>query len=206
MQTLLAVTVSPRGSKSWSRRALDLFIEQYRAKFPEARVLYRDTYEIPHLSFEGVRAGRKAPDVHSPEEQEAMKLQDELVDELVHATHVVIASPMYNWSAPSALKAWVDQIVNLRTNFTTPAVLEATDVSIIISSGGMYAEGDNAHLDSFRPWIKNLFMRFGHTDVHFINVEPTGPMDQGGLDENDPTSAWTKAQAQIAERIAILHQ
>jgi hypothetical protein len=31
-------------------------------------------------------------------------------------------------------------------------------------------------------------------------------MDQGGLDENDPASAWTKAQAQIAERIALLHQ
>ena len=205
MQTLLAVSVSPRGSRSWSRRTLDLFIEQYQAKFPDARVIHRDTYDIPHLSFEGVRAGRKAPDAHSIEEQEAMKLQDVLVDELVHATHVVIASPMYNWSAPSALKAWVDHVVNLRTNFATPSVLEATDVTVIISSGGAYAEGESTHLDSFRPWIKNLFVRFGHADVHFINVEPTGPIDNAGLDPEDPSSAWSRAQAQVRERIAHIN-
>jgi FMN-dependent NADH-azoreductase len=48
---------------------------------------------------------------HSPEMKEARRLSDELVNELLAADHVVIATPVYNYNVPAALKAWIDHIV-----------------------------------------------------------------------------------------------
>lgn len=52
---------------------------------------------------------------HSAAEAEAWKLADELTTEICNASAIAIATPLFNWGPPSALKAYIDRIVNVRT-------------------------------------------------------------------------------------------
>ena len=122
MPHLLTISVSPRDATSWSRRTLDRFVTEYQAKFSDATVHNREVYDLPHLSFDALVAGRTPQEDHGPEQAAAFALQDEIVNEIERADHLVIATPMYNWSAPSALKAWVDHVVNRRTYYGAPSV------------------------------------------------------------------------------------
>ena len=51
------------------------------------------------------------PEQHSPEMKAVLQLSDTLVAELLAADHLLIATPVYNYNVPAALKAWIDQIV-----------------------------------------------------------------------------------------------
>lgn len=203
---LHAVSSSPRGDKSWSRRALNLFIEGYQLKFPEAKITQRDTMDLPHLSFEALVAGRTPLAEHSPEQADAFSLQSDIVNEVEHCSHLVIATPMWNWSAPSSLKAWVDHLVNVRTFYGAPSILAGKPMTVIISSGGLYSEGPQAVNDTLRPWFQNFFTRLGATEFQFLNCDPTGPMDWGGLDPSDPEAGWSKVVEHIEQRLAGIKQ
>ncbi len=63
--------------------------------------------QIPHLDFDALDAGRNSPATHTPEQKKGYALAKEITDEMVNCKHLVIASPMYNWGPPSAIKAYV---------------------------------------------------------------------------------------------------
>ena len=198
---LHCVVVSPRGERSWSRRALASFVDGYVEKFPSSEVTTREVYDVPHLSYEALVAGRIPLAQHTPEQAEAFALQSEIVNEVEHCSHLVFATPMYNWSAPSALKAWVDHLVNVRTFYGAPSVLAGKRITVIISSGGLYSEGPQMENDTFRPWLSNLFTRLGADEWAFVNCDPTGPMEMGGLDPESDESAWSKVRREIGARL-----
>ena len=164
----------------------------------------RQVYDLPHISHAALQAGRTPIDQHTPAQRAEFALQNEIVDEVLGAHHLVIATPMYNWSAPSALKAWVDHLVNRRTFYGAPAPFVDKDVTVIISSGGLYTEGERVALDGLRPWLRILFAQLGHSDISFIDCEPTGPMEFAGVDPASPYSGWSKAERHVAARISEL--
>lgn len=206
LRHLHAVTSSPRGDLSWSRRALDLFIEGYQIRFPEASVSLRDTTDLPHLSYEALVAGRTNIADHTPEQAAAFALQSDIVNEVEHCSHLVFATPMWNWSTPSSLKAWVDHFVNVRTFYGAPSVLAGKPITVIISSGGLYSEGPQVPNDTLRPWFQNFFGRLGATETAFLNCDPTGPMDWGGQNPDDPEAAWFKVKVQIERRLGEIER
>ncbi|MBU6233641.1 MAG: NAD(P)H-dependent oxidoreductase [Acidobacteria bacterium] len=199
---LHTVVSSPRGDRSWSRRALQLFVDGYRTQFPDAEVTSRDTTNLPHLSLAALSAGRTPLAEHTADQAAAFALQAEIVNEVEHCSHLLFATPMWNWSTPSSLKAWVDHFVNIRTFYGAPSVLAGKPVSVIISSGGLYSEGPQSVNDTLRPWFENFFARLGATEFAFLNCDPTGPMDWGGLDPDADDAAWTKVRRQIEQRLA----
>ena len=101
---LLRIAVSQRGAASYSNRLLEEFTTQWRALNPGLPVIDRDVQTIPHLSFDALEAGRADPASHSPTLAAAFQLAADITDELLTCRHLVIASPMYNWGPPSALK------------------------------------------------------------------------------------------------------
>ena len=206
LRHLHAVVSSPRGEASWSRRALTHFIEGYQAKFPDATVSLRDTLTLPHLSFDALRAGRTPIADHTPDQAAAFALQADIVNEVEHCSHLVFATPMWNWSTPSSLKAWVDHFVNIRTFYGAPSVIAGKPVTVIISSGGLYSEGVQMENDTLRPWFRNFFARLGATEFEFLNCDPTGPMDWGGLDPDADDAAWAKVRRQIDARLASVER
>ena len=197
MGYLLSLETSTRAEASWSSKALAVFEEHYLAAHPGATIRRRHTQDIPHLDFLAQLAGRTPIDQHTPELTQAWALADELTTELLGADALVIATPMYNWGPPSALKAWIDRIINVRTFYTPDGSLATLPVTVIVASGGLYSEGDNVVHDHLRPLLRECFTRVGITDLVFVNCDPAGALDRGAIHPDTEHSAWHKAVAAI---------
>jgi len=82
---------------------------QFKAKHPEVSVKNRSTGDIPHLDFAAQSAGRTPLDKQTDADKQAFALANELTEEVLNASALVVATPMYNWGPPSSLKAWMDR-------------------------------------------------------------------------------------------------
>ena len=89
-----------------------------------------------------------------------------LVSEVNEAQHILISTPMWNFSVPSVLKAWIDQIIVSGLTKVTGKV------TIIVSQGGSYAEGaPRAGWDWETGYLRQVFTSLGATDVEIILSE-----------------------------------
>ncbi|MFD6884169.1 FMN-dependent NADH-azoreductase [Rhodococcus sp. NPDC060084] len=146
MPRLLHLDSSADLDASVSRELTRLFVDTWRATGSGHTVIERDLHRspLPHLPDAALhyaarlRTGTERPD------PAAEGLQAELIAEVTGADAVVIGAPMYNWSMPSSLKAWLDYIHVLGTTvpFDTPdAPLVGKPVVIVSSRGNTYAPG-----------------------------------------------------------------
>jgi FMN-dependent NADH-azoreductase len=198
---LLSLHASTRGEASFSNQVLAEFERQFAASHSGVAVKSRYTGQIPHLDFDSQQAGRVPVDRHDEKLGAAFALANELTDELLGASALVIATPMYNWGPPSSLKAWIDRIINTRTFYQNTGLLADLPVTVIISSGGLYSEGENSMHDFLRPWLVECFSRIGVRDLTFINCDPAGPMEYGRISPSDPASGLSKALGQVPEAV-----
>jgi FMN-dependent NADH-azoreductase len=103
-------------------------------------------------------------------------LNDALIEEFLAADIVVIGAPMYNFSVPSQLKAWIDRVAVPGKTFSYtesgPQGL-ATGKKVFVASarGGVYSEGPAAAADFQEPFLRQVFAFFGIDDVTFIRAE-----------------------------------
>ena len=201
MSYVLSVTSSTRGEQSWSNKLLSEFEKQFVAIHPSATIQSRFTGDIPHLDFTAQAAGRTPLEKHSSSDTAAFALSNELTDELIGASALVVATPMYNWGPPSSLKAWIDRIINVKSFYQQTGQLADLPVTFIISSGGLYSEGENMKHDFLRPLLDECFTRIGVQDISFINCDPAGPLDRGIVASDSPERAYIKAQKQIPQAV-----
>ncbi|MFF7410342.1 FMN-dependent NADH-azoreductase [Streptomyces lydicus] len=144
MATLLLIdsSVFPEGGSA-SRSVTAAFRTAWEEQHPDGTVIHRDLAAdpLPHLDGVAASAGFSDPATHTPEQQAAFALRVELAEELERADAVVIAAPMYNFTIPSTLKAWLDQVIIMgRTAGETPSA-KGTPVTVVASRGGSYAPG-----------------------------------------------------------------
>ena len=146
MPRLLHLDSSADLDASVSRELTRLFVDTWRATGSDHTVIERDLHRspLPHLPDAALhyaarlRTGTERPD------PAAEGLQAELIAELTGADAVVIGAPMYNWSMPSSLKAWIDYIHVLGTTVpfdTSDAPLAGKPAVIVSSRGNTYAPG-----------------------------------------------------------------
>ncbi|RCV50032.1 hypothetical protein DEF23_22760 [Marinitenerispora sediminis] len=108
-----------------------------------------------------------------------MELQDLLIGELEAADAYLFSVPMYNWSVPSAFKAWVDQVlVAGRTASLTGDPLEGPlsgrPAIVIAPRGGSYAPGTPQYRNDFVvPFLEKLFAQTIGLDLRIITPELT---------------------------------
>jgi FMN-dependent NADH-azoreductase len=144
MATLLHIdsSVFP-GEASSSRSVAAAFRKTWQEQHPEGTVIYRDLAAdpIPHITAEAWSAGYAAPSEHTPEQSAAFAARVQLIEELEQADAVLIGAPMYNFSIPSTLKTWLDNVLLLgRTAGETPSA-QGTPAVVVASRGGSYAPG-----------------------------------------------------------------
>jgi FMN-dependent NADH-azoreductase len=116
----------------------------WEAAHPEGRVIYRDldADPIPHLRAAAYYAGYTAPADRSPEERAAFALRGKLIEEAETADAILLGAPMYNYSIPSTLKAWLDHVFAVgRTAMTEKPSLAGKPAVVVTSRGGSYREG-----------------------------------------------------------------
>ena len=145
MPSLLAIEVSPRHQFSTSRKLTALFIDQWKAAHPGATVVVRDlvTTPPPFVDLAWIGAAFTPRERHSPENAAAIKISDDFIAELKAAHHIVIGTPMFNFSIPAVLKAYIDQIVRVGVTVSPDNVglLTGKKATIILASGGDFNPG-----------------------------------------------------------------
>lgn len=184
MAHLLHIDSSPRDERSRSRRMSREFVEQWNQIYPNDTVTYRDIGQnpIPHVNEPWIAAAYTPFEQRTPELWNAIRLSDELVDELLACDIYILGVPMYNFSVPSTFKAYIDQIVRIGRTFEfapensenpyKPLVLGKKMFVITARGSSGYEEGGRyAHLNYLDPYLKAVFGFIGITDITFVHVE-----------------------------------
>ncbi len=173
MTQLLVVETSPRGDFSISRNMTRRFVAQWRATHPDGKVVERDLASTP-LTFVNapwLHAYFTPPEKHSPEMKQALRLSDDLVAELLAADHIVIATPVYNYNIPAALKAWVDHIVRegQTLGLDGQGLVAGKRATVLFASGGVYTEGSPIRdCDIATQYLRLILNVIGITDVTVV--------------------------------------
>ena len=192
MPTLLQITVSPRGQHSISRRLGEAAARAWKDNNPGGRVIERDVARTPltFIDVDWIAGAFSPPERQNESHKKALALSDELVAELLEADEIILATPMYNFSVPAALKAWIDHVVRAGKTFRytaagRPEGLLADKnkkVLAIIASGGSYVDGSGlTALDHEVPYLRFIFAYMGITDVSFVQAGGTGAVAQGRI-------------------------
>ncbi|MBN3229321.1 FMN-dependent NADH-azoreductase [Pectobacterium brasiliense] len=175
---LLHIDSSILGENSVSRELSAHVVSTLVAENSAITVTYVDLAASPleHLSSAHLAAAHGAP-VAEELKADLVAGQKALGDFLV-ADVVVLGAPMYNFSVPSQLKAWIDRLAVAGKTFSYsegkgPEGLCGGKKLIVASSrGGLFSEGTPAAvLDHQEAYLKTLFGFLGVTDVSFIRAE-----------------------------------
>jgi FMN-dependent NADH-azoreductase len=180
---LLHIDSSPLNSASASRALSRKAVAAWTSNHPATEVEYLDlAKDAPsHLNLDslGFRLGSEATQL-TPMQQRENEVSEKLVSQFLAADVIVIGAPMYNFSVPSQLKAWVDRILQAGRTFkyteTGPVGLAGGKTVIVISTrGGFYSgvalEGVLDHQESY---LKTVFRFVGIDDVRIVRAEGLG--------------------------------
>ena len=203
MPTLLHINVSPRGSYSISRRLGQAAVQAWKEKNPGGQVIERDLAKtaLTFVDLDWIAGAFSPQEIHKETHKKALALSDELVSEPVEADEIILATPMYNFAVPAALKAWVDHVVRAGKTFRysgvgTPEGLLAgknKTVLAIIASGGSYVDGSGlTALDHEVPYLRFIFGFMGISDVRFVQAGGTGAVVQGRVSAEEFLSPHLK--------------
>jgi FMN-dependent NADH-azoreductase len=196
---LLHIDSSPLGGNSVSRQLTERIVAQWRATHPRTQVEHLDlaTDAPTHLNMDslGFRAGPNAGGLSDVQRREN-EISERLVSQFLAADVVVVGAPMYNFSVPSQLKAWIDRVAQAGRTFTYtdkgPKGLAGGKTVIVASSrGGAYSANPAlAGLDHQESYLKTVFGFFGITDIRFVRAE--------GVAMGDAAKAQALAEADVA--------
>jgi FMN-dependent NADH-azoreductase len=148
MKQILIIESSPRGAESASRQLTEKLRERLRSLYPNANFAERDlaTDPLPHLDYQTVKGISTKDKAEAESLKDALRLSDELSEELLFADMLVIASPMWNFGLPSSLKAWIDHIVRAGKTFNyagagVEGLAKGKRAILVLASGGVFSEG-----------------------------------------------------------------
>jgi FMN-dependent NADH-azoreductase len=187
MSTLLHIDSSPLYGRSVSRELTAAFVNQWKTSHPDGRVVNRDlnATAIPPVNAEWVGAVHTPEQSRTPQDKELLSLSDSLIAELEQADEYVIGVPMHNFSVPSVLKLWIDQIARVGKTFAygekgPKGLITAKKVTFIIATGGIYdAQTQMASFNFVEPYLRSVFGFLGVTDSTFFTAGGTAVLNQG---------------------------
>ncbi|WP_063022214.1 FMN-dependent NADH-azoreductase [Nocardia niwae] len=180
MSTLLHLDASAR-RQSISRVLSAAFADAWRAGHPDGDYRYRDLAAEPVpfigeawtelcdavLALPSTDPAQLGALVRTPEQAAAWKVVEPLLTELLAADVILIGTPMYNYSVPASLKAWLDQV-------TFPRMSLGHRRFVVTSArGGAYSPGaPKAAYDYQERFLRDFFAgHFAVSDAVFVHAE-----------------------------------
>lgn len=161
---------------SHTRRLSNALVERLKADSPGATIVYRDLVAnpLPHVDMT-IRQAWSPERGDAPELAETMNRSKALVDELKAADVVVIGSPMYNFTVPSTLKAWIDHVAIAGQTFSYtadgPRGLLNGKAYLVLSSGGIYSQGPFAANDHLSTYLQAILHFLGIAEIEIVRAE-----------------------------------
>ena len=173
MSKLLVIEVSPQGSRSASRSLSSDFVSAWKARHPEGEVVIRDLEQtrLPYTDPNWIGGAFSPPDQRSEEMKAALAIGDEMIAELKAVDHIVIATPMYNFSIPAILKAYIDHVVRPGETFTMSyeGLVTGKKATVIVASGSDFSPGtpyEAANVAS--SYLRQILGFIGIKDVEVV--------------------------------------
>ncbi len=214
---VMHVDASAKRERSNSRALSQYFIERLRQEGVDVELDYLDvTVDTPAHVTEAFAIATYTPaDERTPEMKATLAASDELCRRLIEADAFVFAMPMYNWSIPSAFKAFVDNIIrtNLTYVFTEDGRIEgllARQKTLFITTRGtdLRPGSPYASMDALTPALKAAFGFIGVAHPTFVDAQPLQFSDQVSRTEalkraraelDAVAVEWANARTSIAE-------
>lgn len=178
MKQILMIEVSPRGHDSASRSVASTLAARLSDLYPSAKLIRRDLAieHLPHLDETTLRAISTQDAAEEEKGNEAARQSDQLTGELLESDLLVIATPMWNFGIPSALKAWIDLVVRPGRTFQYAetgvlGLAKGKKAILVLASGGVFTEGPWRPWDFVEPYLRQILGFIGIEDVQTVRVE-----------------------------------
>jgi len=189
MPTLLHIDSSPLDT-SISRELTREFVGAWKLKNPTGVVIDRNLAANPPKPVDQTWVGSAyTPENARTEVQKvALATSDALIAELEKADEYVIGVAMHNFSIPSTLKLWIDQVVRSGKTFAYGAngpegLLKGKRATILVASGGVYEAGTPAAALNFvEPYLRTILGFIGITDATFVTAGGAAKVMMGAVD------------------------
>ncbi|TDC09406.1 FMN-dependent NADH-azoreductase [Streptomyces sp. 8K308] len=176
MATLLHIDSSLNGDNSVSRAVTRTFREAWEEQHPEGTVIYRDlaANPLPHIDALAYHTQYVPIAERTPEQVAAFALREELTSELESADAVLLGAPLYNYTIPSSLKAWLDHIIIMERTAGENSTIAGKPVTVVTSRGGSYRPGTPMEGNDYAvPYLEWLLTGALKMDASFIVPELT---------------------------------
>jgi FMN-dependent NADH-azoreductase len=203
MAHLLQIDSSIQGEQSVSRKLTARARDAWLAVHPAGTVTYRDlgSNPVPHFDAATGLARLVPPGQRTPAQAASWALSDELVSEIKEADTILLGLPLYNFGAPSSVKAWLDHLIapGLSIDPDTKApLLGGREFIVLASRGGGYAEGTPRYgWDHAEPWLPHAISLTG-LEPRFITAELTLAHVNPAMAELIPLADQSLAEAEHA--------
>jgi FMN-dependent NADH-azoreductase len=175
--SILRIGSSARHASSLTRRLGDEVIRRLRRAHPGAVLRTRELAgSVDLIDERWVQANLTDPAARRAQQRSALAGSDRLLQELDAADVIVLTTPVYNFSIPAALKAWIDMICRARLSFRyTPdgpvGLLRDRPAYLVMASGGTAFSGP---ADFACGYLRHVLAFIGLHDVRVVQAERTG--------------------------------
>ncbi|MBB5044118.1 FMN-dependent NADH-azoreductase [Shinella fusca] len=192
------------GDHSVSRRLTAAVAAQIKAEQPGAAVTYRDLVAnpLPHLSGAHLMAANAKPEDVDAQVAAEVEESTAVLEEFLAADTVVLGVPMYNFSLPSQLKAWIDRVAVAGKTFRYTAegpegLAKGKKVIIVSTRGGHYSAGPAAVMDHQESYLRSVLGFLGITDIEIVRAEGLN------LSADSKVEAISEAERVISDRASL---
>jgi FMN-dependent NADH-azoreductase len=181
MTKILYLKTSPRGDASYSNRVAAHVVDELRKAQPGASVTERDlAQEQPAHIDQQFLSALDTPEAARGTAEDARIVQaDALIRELKAANVIVVSVAMINFSIPSTLKAWIDQVARSGQTFRYDetgkphGLVTGKRVILVQAHGGQYCGTQAQSIDFVTPYLRHMLGFMGMSDIETVHVEGT---------------------------------
>ncbi|WP_372659230.1 FMN-dependent NADH-azoreductase [Hydrogenophaga sp.] len=201
---LLHIDSSITGDQSVSRQLTARAVADWVAAHPGTQVQHLDlAANAPaHLSADalGFRTGQAAS---TEVQRQENALSEALVSQFLAADVLVIGAPLYNFTVPTQLKAWIDRVAQVGRTFKYTekgpvGLAGGKTVIVVLTRGGVYSKSDAGRaLEHQESYLQALFGFFGITDLRFVRAEGVA------MGPDAKTAALATAESEIRTQVAL---
>ena len=207
MPTLLQIDSSPLSS-SISRELTREFVANWKVAHPSGQVIVRDLAANPPKPVDQawIYAAHTPADSLQPEQKALLAYSEENIADLERADEYVIGVAMHNFSIPSVVKLWIDQVVRGGRTFAyggpdgPKGLLTGKKATILAATGGVYHTGSPMAAYNFvEPYLKTILGFIGVTDLTFVTAGGTAQLMSGKVDRG----VFLQPHLEQVRRIAV---
>ena len=193
---LLHLDSSILGDSSASRQLSRAVVDAWLAAEPEAQVSYRDLASdaLSHLSAASLVAGGTPAELRDAAQKHEVELAEGTLNEFLAADAIVIGAPMYNFTVPTQLKAWIDRVAVAGKTFAydengPKGLAGGKKVVIVSTAGGIHAGQPSGQ--AHEAYLLLVLRFLGIADIEIVRAEGLAYGDE------QRANAFAAAHAQI---------